>query len=368
MIPVVNLQAQYQSLKKEIDDAVVEVLREGAFIYGEACRRFESEFASFCGVSSACGVANGSDALFLAIRALGIGPGDEVITTPFTFIATSEAITRNGARPVFADIDPQTMNLDPERVVSRITEKTKAVIVVHLYGQPAPMDPFTEMAREHKLAIIEDAAQAHGAEVGGKRVGGLGDAACFSFYPTKNLNAAGDAGMVVANDDDVVGRIRRMADHGATAKYEHEREGVSSRLDNLQAAILRVKLRHLNAWNEKRRRLAAIYLEELESIAGLRLPREAPGCCSVYNQFTVRTKNRRALQEHLRENGVGSAVHYPRPLHLQPAYRELGLEKGSFPEAEAAAEEVLSLPIYPELGEDDVRLVTRKVKELFAEK
>ncbi|HEX9723467.1 MAG TPA: DegT/DnrJ/EryC1/StrS family aminotransferase [Vicinamibacteria bacterium] len=365
MIPVVNLPAQYQSLKKEIDAAVEEVLQEGAFIQGKACRLFESEFASFCGVSSACGVANGSDALFLAVQALGIGQGDEVITTPFTFIATAEAISRNGARPVFADIDPGTMNLDPRDVAPRITDKTKAIIVVHLYGHPAAMNDFAQLARDRRLALVEDAAQAHGAEVNGKRAGGLGDVGCFSFYPTKNLSAAGDAGMVVANDSGLVARVRLLANHGEQGKYEHAQEGVSSRLDNLQAAILRVKLRHLETWNEKRRRLAEIYLEELGGVSELRLPREARGCRSVYHQFTVRTKRRDALRHHLEKNGIGSAIHYPRPLHLQPAYANLGLEKGSYPEAEAAAEEVLSLPIHPELGEDGVRRVAKEVRNFF---
>jgi dTDP-4-amino-4,6-dideoxygalactose transaminase len=366
MIPIVNLRAQYQSLKKEIDAAIEEVLQEGAFIQGEACRRFEAEFASFCGVSSACGVGNGSDALFLAVQALGIGPGDEVITTPFTFISTAEAISRNGARPVFADIDPDAMNLDPAAVPSRITEKSKAILVVHLYGQPAPMDELTKLARDRNLKIIEDAAQAHGAAVSGQRVGGLGEVACFSFYPTKNLSAAGDAGIVVSNDTDLIARVRLLATHGEQGKYDHARHGVSSRLDNLQAAILRVKLRHLDEWNEKRRRLAAIYLEELDGISGVRLPHEPRGGRSVYHQFTIRTKRREALREHLGKNGIGSAVHYPRPVHLQPAYADLGIEKGSFPEAEAAAQEVLSLPLYPELGEDDVRRVAEEIRNFFA--
>ena len=366
MIPVVNLPAQYHSLKKEIDAAIEEVLREGAFIQGEACRSFESEFASFCGASGACGVGNGSDALFFAVQALGIGPGDEVITTPFTFISTAEAISRNGAQPVFADIDPDTMNLDPGAVKRRLSDKTKAILVVHLYGQPASMDELGKLARDRDLKIIEDAAQAHGAEVNGRRVGGLGAVGSFSFYPTKNLSAAGDAGIVVANDTDLIARVRLLANHGDQGKYDHALHGVSSRLDNLQAAILRVKLRHLEAWNEKRRHLAQIYLEELSNLSELRLPREALGCRSVYHQFTVRTKRREALREHLKENGIGSVVHYPRPVHLQPAYASLGLTKGSFPVAEAAAEEVLSLPVYPELGEDDARYVAKEVRNFFA--
>jgi len=366
MIPVVDLRAQYQNLKSEMDAAIEEVLREGSFIRGQACQRFETEFAAFCGVSSACGVANGSDALFLALKALGIGPGDEVITTPFSFIATAEAISRNGARPVFADIDEKTMNLDPRAVASRLTEKTKAIIPVHLYGHPAPMEDLARISRDRKIEIVEDAAQAHGAEYQGKRAGALGDVGCFSFYPTKNLSAAGDAGIVISNDSTLVERVRLLANHGERSRYEHLLEGVSSRLDSLQAAILRVKLRHLNAWNERRRQLATIYLQELEDVSELRLPRETPGCRSVYHQFTIRTKRREALRRHLETNGIASAIHYPLPLHLQPAYASLALEKGSFPVAERTAEEVLSLPIYPELSEHDVRQVAKKVRDFFS--
>ncbi|HEX9724311.1 MAG TPA: DegT/DnrJ/EryC1/StrS family aminotransferase [Vicinamibacteria bacterium] len=366
MIPVVDLRAQYQNLKSEMDAAIEEVLREGSFIRGQACQRFETEFAAFCGASSACGVANGSDALFLALKALGIGPGDEVITTPFSFIATAEAISRNGARPVFADIDEKTMNLDPQAVASRLTEKTKVIIPVHLYGHPAPMEDLARMSRDRKLAIVEDAAQAHGAEYQGRRAGALGDVGCFSFYPTKNLSAAGDAGIVISNDSALVERVRLLANHGELSRYEHALEGVSSRLDNLQAAILRVKLRHLESWNKRRHHLATIYLQEMEHVPELRLPRETPGCRSVYHQFTIRTKRREALRRHLETNGIASAIHYPLPLHLQPAYAYLGIEKGSFPVAERAAEEVLSLPIYPELSEHDARRVAKKVRDFFS--
>ena len=343
MIPVVDLKAQYQDLKREIDDAVEEVLREGSFIQGEACRSFEREFATFCGVSSACGVASGSDAPFLALKALGIGPGDEVVTTPFSFIATAEAISRNGARVVFADIEEETLNLDPKAVESHLSEKTKAVIPVHLYGHPADMNGVARVSR--KLTIVEDAAQAHGAELDGKRAGAIGAIGCFSFYPTKNLGADGDAGMLVSNDTDLVERVRLLANHGERGKYEHTDEGLSSRLDNLQAAILRVKLRRLEGWNEKRRHLATIYSQELQGIAGLRLPHEAPGCRAVYHQYTVRSARRDALRLHLEARGIASAIHYPHPLHLQPAYERLGLKKGSFPIAERAAAEVLCLPI-----------------------
>ncbi len=366
MISVANLKAQYQSLKKEIDAAVDEVLREGAFIQGEACRSFEKEFAAFCGVSSACGVASGSDALFLALKALGMGPGDEVITTPFTFIATAEAVSRSGARVVFADIDDEMLNLDPGAVESCLTEKTKAIIPVHLYGHPASMNELATLAQARQISIVEDAAQSHGAEYDGKRVGALGAVGCFSFYPTKNLSAAGDAGMVVSNDRELVERIRLVGNHGERGKYEHALEGVSSRLDNLQAAILRVKLRHLEGWNERRRHLAKIYAQELDGLSGLRLPREAPDCRAVYNQFTIRTARRDALRSQLEEKGIATAIHYPLPLHLQPAYAHLGSKEGSFPIAEKAAREVLCLPIYPELDDDDARRVAEEVQNFFS--
>lgn len=366
MIPVVDLKAQYQSLKREIDDAVEEVLRGGSFIRGEACRSFEKEFAAYCGTSSAWGVANGSDALFLALKALGVGPGDEVITTPLSFIATAEAISRNGARIVFADIEEETMNLDPKAVESHLSERTKAVIPVHLYGHPASMKELTELARNRQLAIVEDAAQAHGAEYEGKRVGSLGTVGCFSFYPTKNLSAAGDAGMLVSSDADLVERVRLLANHGERGKYEHTDEGLSSRLDNLQAAILRVKLRHLESWNERRRQLATLYKQELDGVSGLRLPLEAAGCHSVYNQFTIRSKRRDALRGHLEERGIASSIHYPVPLHLQPVYAHLGLKPGSLPIAEKAAEQVLCLPIYSELSDDDARRVAKEVKDFFS--
>ena len=364
MIPVANLSAQYRGLKKEIDAAVEEVLREGAFVQGQACRSFEKEFAAFCGTSSACGVANGSDALFLALKALGVGPGDEVVTTPFSFIATAEAISRNGARVVFADIEEKTMNLDPKAVESHLSEKTKAVIPVHLYGHPADMNGLARVSR--KLAIVEDAAQAHGAELDGKRAGAIGAIGCFSFYPTKNLGAAGDAGMLVSNDTHLIERARLLGNHGERSKYEHALEGVGSRLDNLQAAILRVKLRRLEGWNEKRRHLATIYSQELHGIADLRLPHEAPGCRAVYHQYTVRSARRDALRLHLEERGIASASHYPHPLHVQPAYEHLGWKKGSFPIAEKAAAEVLCLPIYPELSDDDARRVAKEVKDFFS--
>ncbi len=364
MIPIVNLRAQYESLKEELDAAIEEVLQDGSYIQGEACRLLEKEFASFCGVAAACGLASGTDALYLALKALGIGPGDEVITTPFSFIATAEAISRNGARVVFADVEESTLNLDPRQVESHISENTKAILPVHLYGHPASMDALTEIAQAHQLVVIEDAAQAHGAEYKGKRAGALGTVGFFSFYPTKNLGAHGDAGMLVSDDVELVDRVRLLANHGEQSKYQHVIEGVSSRLDNLQAALLRVKLRHLERWNDRRRQLAGIYLGALDRLPELHLPREAPDCRAVYHQFTIRLPDRDHRRGQLEKTGIASAVHYPLPLHLQPAYRHLGLGKGSLPVAEKAAGEVLSLPLYPELTDEEARQVAHRVREL----
>jgi dTDP-4-amino-4,6-dideoxygalactose transaminase len=366
VIPIVNLRAQYQNLREELDAAIEQVLQEGSYIQGEACRLLEKEFASFCGVASACGLASGTDALYLALKALRIGPGDEVITTPFSFIATAEAISRNGARVVFADVEDGTLNIDPREVEFHISQRTKAILPVHLYGHPASMDALTRIAQAHELAVIEDAAQAHGAGYKGKRVGAVGTVGCYSFYPTKNLGAHGDAGMLVSDDVELVERVRLLANHGEHSKYQHAIEGVSSRLDNLQAALLRVKLRHLERWNERRRHLAEIYFRALDGLPKLHLPREAPDCRAVYHQFTIRLPERDRLRRHLEKNGIASAVHYPIPLHLQPAYAHLVLGKGSLPVAERAAGEVLSLPLYPELSDEDAHRVAAAVREFIS--
>lgn len=371
MIPMIDLISQYASLRDEIDAAVADVLRRGRFIGGEACRGFEQEFAAYCGVRSACGVANGTDALYLALHGMGIGVGDEVITTPFSFVSTATAITRTGAKLVFADIEDRLLTLDTSAVAERITSRTKAIVAVHLYGHTADMDALGTLAERHHLALVEDAAQAHGARWHGERAGSLGTAACFSFYPTKNLSAAGDAGMVTSDDQELLERVRRLANHGEDvegsrgAKYEHLELGINSRLDTLQAAILRVKLAHLDRWNERRRQLARVYREALGDIPELRLPRDDARCEPVYHQFTVRTPERDALRAHLTEHGITSAIHYPRPIYRQPAYEALRIPEGAHPVAEKAAREVLSLPLYPELSDENVQRIAREVASFF---
>jgi dTDP-4-amino-4,6-dideoxygalactose transaminase len=361
-IPMVDLRTQYRALQPEIQAALAEVLESSAFIGGEACREFEREFATFCRAGAACGVANGSDALYLALRALAIGPGDEVVTTPFTFVATAEAITRVGARVVFADLDERTLNLDPAAVESALTPRTRAILPVHLYGHPADMPRFQTLAGQAGVELVEDAAQAHGAEVGGRRAGTLGRLACFSFFPSKNLGAYGDGGMLVSDDVDLLAKVRLLANHGSKKKYWHAMEGVSSRLDNLQAAILRVKLKRLEEWNERRRTVAALYHQALAGLPGLTLPEELPGYRAVYHLYTVRLAQRDALAAHLTSRHIASAVHYPRPLHLQQAYEYLGIEEGRFPVAERAAREVLSLPMYPELTPGQVERIAAEVR------
>ena len=365
MIPLVDLKAQHQALMAELTAVLKDVLVGAEFIRGDACRRFEDEFASFCGVRAACGVASGTDALYLALEALGIGAGDEVITTPFSFVATAEAISRNGADVVFADVEEDTLNLDPAQVERSITPRTKAILPVHLYGHPAEMDELLDLGHRHGLIVLEDAAQAHGAEYRGVRAGALGRAGCFSFYPTKNLGACGDAGMLVSNDAELIERVRQIANHGDIGKYEHAVEGVSSRLDNLQAAILRVKLKHLEKWNERRRGIAHRYRQALKGLSGLKLPEEMPWCRAIYHQFTVRSWHRDGLRAHLESEGVGTAIHYPRPIHLQRAYSHLGLVEGSLPIAENAAREVLSLPMHPELTDETVDDIALAVREYF---
>ncbi|MDZ7374227.1 MAG: DegT/DnrJ/EryC1/StrS family aminotransferase [candidate division KSB1 bacterium] len=362
-IPLVDLKAQYQTIQAEIDDAIHRVIEKTAFILGEEVEAFEKEFAAYCGAEYCVGVASGTAALHLALLACGVGPGDEVITTPFTFIATAEAITHCGARPVFVDIDPETCLLDPGKVEAAITPSTKAILPVHLYGQPADMDPIRDIARRHGLRVVEDAAQAHGAEYRGKRAGTLGDVACFSFFPGKNLGAYGDGGAVVTNDPEIARKVRRLRDHGRESKYEHLEIGFGERLDALQAAILRAKLRHLEEWTEARRRHAAHY-DRLLPGNGLVRVRTQTDVRHVYHLYVVRTPQRDALLEHLRRQGIGAGVHYPIPLHLQPAYAK-DYRGQTFPAAEAAAKEVLSLPLYPELATEQVEYVAGAVREFL---
>ncbi len=366
MIPVLDLARQTQALRGELDAAIDAVLRSGHFILGPSVEAFEREFAQYCGARHAIGVASGTDALELALRALDIGDGDEVITTPFTFVATAEAISYVGATPVFADVEPESYNLDPESVERAISPKTKAIIVVHLYGRPARLDAFERIARERGIHLIEDCAQSAGSRYHGRRVGTFGIAGCFSFFPSKNLGAFGDGGMVVTDDERVAGRVRRLRVHGSAKKYCHEEIGRNSRLDELQAAILRVKLRHLDAWVEARRAVAGHYTEGLRELARagvLTLPGEPSECYSSYHLYTIASSVREQLQESLRQRDIATAVHYPIPLHRQPAYAFLGYRSGQCPHAERAATEVLSLPCFPELAPQEIDVVLGAVRQ-----
>ncbi len=363
MIPLVDLKAQYLAIQPEVDAAIQRVLEHAGFILGEEVARFEEAFAAYVGAAGAVGVASGTSALQMALLACGIGPGDEVITTAHTFMATAEAISQTGARPVFADIDPRTYNLDPAAVAAAITTRTRAIVPVHLYGQPAEMGELAELARRHGAWLIEDAAQAHGAEYAGRRCGTLGQLACFSFYPGKNLGAYGDAGAVTGNDPALLARIRRLRDHGRTGKYEHAEIGFGERLDALQAAVLNAKLPHLEAWTQARRAHAELYNTLL---AGCHVvtPYEAPGVRHVYHQYVIRTPRRAEVVAALRTQGIATGVHYPVPLHRQPAYLAQGYGAVTLPITEAAAREVLSLPLYPELSEDEILCVAKAVREV----
>jgi dTDP-4-amino-4,6-dideoxygalactose transaminase len=352
-IPLVDLHAQYLTIKDEIDDAIARVISRSAFIGGDELRQFEKEFASYCEAKACVGVGNGTDALYLALRALGIGSGDEVITVAHTFIATAETISLTGARPVFVDVKEDSMLMDPDLLEAAITSRTRAIIPVHLYGQPCEMDRIMAIARRHGLKVIEDAAQAHGARWRGKRAGSMGDAACFSFFPGKNLGAFGDGGAVVSQDEKLIEQIRALANHGRVDKYIHENEGVNSRLDGMNAAILRVKLRNLDAWNAARRRHARQYMEVLRGSAAV-LPVVHPNAEPVWHLFVVKVAARDQVQARLNEQGIAAGVHYPLPLHWQPAYRHLKIAEGALPVTERVAESILSLPMYPELSQNQV--------------
>jgi dTDP-4-amino-4,6-dideoxygalactose transaminase len=351
VIPFVDLKAQYANIKQEVDAAISSVLERCQFTLGEEVAAFEREFASFIGAPYAIGVNNGTSALHLALLAAEIGPGDEVITVPFTFVATVAAIHYVGARTVFVDIRPDTFTMDPAAVEAVITPRTKAIVPVHLYGQPADMQAILHIAQKHRLAVIEDAAQAHAAELRGRRVGALGDMGCFSFYPGKNLGAYGEGGMVVTKDARLARTLRMLRDWGAEKKYQHVLKGYNYRLETLQGAVLRVKLRHLEAWTEARRAAAARY-NDLLAGSGIPTPSEAPGARHVYHIYAVRMSSRDQLQAGLDAAGVQTGIHYPIPVHLLPAYADLGYANGQFPHSEKAAGEVLSLPLYPELTAD----------------
>jgi len=363
-IPLVDLKAQYAAHREAIDAAIARVLAHTGFIGGPEVRAFEEAFAAYQGTRRAVGVASGTAAIFLILKALGIGPGDEVITTPHTFIATVEPVIELGARPVFVDIDPATYNLDPAGIEAAITERTKALMPVHLYGQMAPMDAILAVARRHNLPVIEDAAQAHGASYRGRRAGQWGLAAAFSFYPGKNLGAYGDGGAVCTDDDALADQIARLRDHGRATKYEHSVIGYGERLDALQAAILGAKLPHLDAWNAARRRHAAAYSAALRDLPGVIPPATLPGAEHVYHIYCIRVAgDRDRLLAALHGRGIGAGVHYPLPLHLQPALAALGGQPGDFPQAEAAARAILSLPIYPELTDAQIGRVVAALAE-----
>jgi len=357
-IPLVGLFAQYQQIKAEVDLAIEKIINSSAFVGGEAVQAFEEEFARYCESDHCVGVANGTDAIYLALRALGIGQGDEVITVSHTFIATAEGITLAGAKPVFIDIKEDTMLMDPALLEAAITPRTKAIIPVHLYGQTCEMDEILRIARKHKLKVVEDAAQAHGAKWKGKRAGSLGDVACFSFYPGKNLGAFGDAGGVVSNDKAMTDRLRMIANHGSTTKYSHEVEGVNSRLDGLQAAILRIKLRRLDEWNEQRRSHAKYYTGALgkSQLTPVAVHQDAE---PVWHLYVVRSTEREELQKTLSDEGIATGIHYPTPLHLQPAYKYLDMPFGALPITERVAREIVSLPMYPELTMVDLEAVIK---------
>jgi dTDP-4-amino-4,6-dideoxygalactose transaminase len=362
MIPFLDLKAQYRSIKPEIDAAVLGVLESCQYILGPEVKVFEEEFAAFCQTKYAVAVNSGTSALHLALLAGGIGPGDEVITVPFTFVATVAAIRYTGARPVFVDIAPRWFTMDPDRIEAAITPKTKAIIPVHLYGQPADMEPILAVARKHQLLVIEDAAQAHDAEYKNRRVGSLGDLGCFSFYPGKNLGADGEGGIVVTNNEEYVRKMRMDRDWGQERKYEHVRLGFNYRMDGIQGAVLRVKLRHLRKWTDARRHNAAVYNRVLQG-AGVGTPQEAPYSRHVYHVYAVRTKNRVGLQAALTDRQIQSGIHYPCPVHLLEAHRDLGHKAGEFPHSESAANEVLSLPMFAELREEQIEVVATAIRE-----
>ena len=364
MIPISDLKEQYQNIKEEIDSVIERVMERGWFILGEEVERFEREFASFLGSTHAVGVNTGTDALFIALRSLAVGPGDEVITTPLTATYTALAISMTGATVVLADIDEETYNIDPQKIEDKINKKTRVLMPVHLYGNPADMEPILALAEKHNLKVVEDAAQAHGALYKGQEVGSLGDIGCFSFYPSKNLGAYGDAGMITTNDANVAEKARLIRNGGQTDRYHHQILGVNSRMDELQAAILSVKLKHLREWNEKRRDIAHLYNERLEGL-NITLPMEREDVKHVYYLYILRTNQRDNLKEFLAENDIGTQIHYPVPVHLQKAYEFLNVSSGSLPCAGKAAREVLSLPMYPELKEKQVNFVSETIRKFY---
>jgi UDP-2-acetamido-2-deoxy-ribo-hexuluronate aminotransferase len=362
MVPMVDLKKQFQETKDEIFHVLIEILESGQYILGAKVSEFEKKVAVYHGVREAIGVASGTDALHLAIDALGIGEGDEVITTPFTFFATVEAILYTGATPVFVDIEPDTLNIDVSQIEANITGKTKALLPVHLFGHPADMRTILNIAKKHRLKMIEDCAQSFGAEANGKKVGSIGDAGCFSFYPSKNLGGYGDGGMIILNSTRVADTIRELRNHGSRGSYRHKRVGFNSRLDEIQAGILLVKLIRIDEYNRKRRQNASFYNNLLSD--KVKCPVEKKGAYHVYHQYTIMSHKRDEIQQKLKENGISSVIYYPVPLHLQKALNFLGYQKGDFPVTEKAAKKVLSLPMYPELEESAIIKISKIIKDI----
>ncbi|KSU83081.1 MULTISPECIES: DegT/DnrJ/EryC1/StrS family aminotransferase [Fictibacillus] len=367
-VPMLDLSEQYQSLKEEIFASLEEIMSGSRFILGDNVKKLEQDVADFSSAKYGVGVANGSDALHISLLGCGVKAGDEVIVPAFTFFATAGAVARAGAVPVFVDIDPKTYNIDPAKIEAAVTEKTKAIIPVHLYGQMADMGPIAEIAKKHNLAIIEDAAQAIGSKYKGKNVGELGTTATYSFFPTKNLGGYGDGGMIITNDDDIAETMRVIRVHGSKPKYYHHILGYNSRLDELQAGILNVKFPHLNTWSEARREKAAVYTELLNEKLGdlVVTPFVEEHNYHVFHQYTIQVPDRSGLQEFLKEKGIGSMIYYPKPLHLQPVFSELGYKEGDLPETEKAAETVLSLPMFPELKREQQEYVVEQIAAYFS--
>ena len=361
MIPILDSKRQYAKIGREIEKEINEVLASGSYILGKHNKAFQTEFADFIGTKFSVGLNSGTDALHLALRALNIGRGDEVITTAFTFVATASAIGLAGATPVFVDINPDTFNIDANKIEAAITPKTKAVIPVHLYGQPAEMDKIMDIAKRHNLKVVEDCCQAIGAEYNGQKVGSFGDFGCFSFYPTKNLGGMGDGGMITCNDENLFNRILALRNHGGAVRYYHDELGVNSRLDEIQAAILRVKMPYVNEWNRQRRENAYRYNKMFEKYPEILTPKEVDNSYCVYHQYTIRIENRDEVHKLLQENGIGAMIYYPVPLHLQKLHKELGYKEGDLPLAEKDTKLVMSLPMFPEITEEEQQTVVDTV-------
>jgi dTDP-4-amino-4,6-dideoxygalactose transaminase len=364
MLQFVDLKREYAQIKEEIHSAIQKVLDKQSFILGEELEQFEQEFSNYVGSKFGIGVNSGTDALYIAVNALGIGKGDEVITVSNTFISTVDAIVRNGARPIFLDVNPVTYTIDVTKIEDKITEKTKAILLVHLYGHPADINPIMEIAEKHGLFVIEDACQAHGAEYAGKKAGNIGNIGCFSFYPSKNLGAYGDSGMVVTSDEKIAEKMKMLRNYGQPEKYHSDFIGLNSRMDEVQAAILRTKLKYLDKWNNRRRRVAKLYNELLRDVNSIATPKEEEYAKHVYHLYVIRCRARDKLQRFLLENGVQSQIHYPIPVHRQAAYVKLGFDE-HLPITEAVCKEVLSLPMHPWLKEEEIRYISNLVTKFF---